>query len=120
LYDGKILTESGLITQFLVDSHPSHLVKTSSEKGGALQRFDIGFFVDAYFSKVHPNVHPATVALGEEKDALVAKYTAAIVKEIEPLLANAAPFFGGSERITLAEVWTAVLRTLKHYIPSHC
>lgn len=27
-----------------------------------------------------------------------------IVKEIEPLLANAGPFFGGSQKLTLAEV----------------
>lgn len=27
-----------------------------------------------------------------------------IVKEIEPLLANAGPFFGGSSKLTLAEV----------------
>lgn len=103
-YDGKILYESGLISQFLVDAHPSHLAKTSSKPGGALQRFQIGFFVDTYFTKAHPNLHAAVLASGEEKVVLAAKYVDAIVKGIEPLLSDAAPFFGGSSRLTLAEV----------------
>jgi glutathione S-transferase len=103
-YDGTILTESGLISQFLLDSHPSHLVKTSSEPGGALQRFQLGFFVDTYFTKAHPNLQTAITSLGEEKNAAATKYTDAIIKEVEPLLSDAAPFFGGSSRLTLAEV----------------
>lgn len=103
-YDGIILTESGLISQFLVDTHPSHLVKTSSEPGGALQRFQISFFVDTYFTKAHPNIQAAALSSGDDKEAAVTKYTDAIINEIEPLLSNAAPFFGGSNRLTLAEV----------------
>lgn len=113
-YDGTILTESGLISQFLLDSHPSHLVKTSSEPGGALQRFQLGFFVDTYFTKAHPNLQAAITSLGEEKNAAATKYTDAIIKEVEPLLSDAAPFFGGSSRLTLAEVQTAsfIIRAL--------
>lgn len=114
-YDGRVLTESGVISQFLVDSHPSHLVKTSSEPGGALERYEIGFFVDTYFSKVHPKVQPAVSASGAEQEALIAKYTDAIVKEIEPLLSNAAPFFGGSSRFTLAEVCSLISRLQTPY-----
>ncbi|EHL02918.1 putative Glutathione S-transferase GST-6.0 [Glarea lozoyensis 74030] len=68
VYNDEVLTESAIVSQFLVDAHPSHLEKTSSEPGAAK-------------------------TLGD-----------AIVKEIEPLLKDAGPFFGGSERLTLAEV----------------
>lgn len=103
-YDGRILIESGLIAQFLVDAHHSHLLKTSTEPGGALQRYEIGFFVDTYFNKVSPLWNAAVSASAEEKEAAATKFTDAVVKEIEPLLANAAPFFDGSSRLTLAEV----------------
>jgi glutathione S-transferase len=43
-------------------------------------------------------------AEGEEKEKLAKETVAAIEKEIEPLLANAAPFFGGKDKPTLAEV----------------
>lgn len=39
----------------------------------------------------------------EEKEEKCREWAAAIEKEIEPLLADAAPFFGGSKEITLAE-----------------
>jgi glutathione S-transferase len=104
VYDGRILIESGLIAQFLVDTHPSHLLKANSEPGGALQRYEIGFFVDTYFGKVAPSWNAAVNASAEEKEAAATKFTDAVVKEIEPLLSDAAPFFGGSSRLTLAEV----------------
>ena len=40
----------------------------------------------------------------EEKGPLAEKLVDAVVKEVEPLLQDAKPFFGGSERLTLAEV----------------
>ena len=43
----------------------------------------------------------------EEKETKAKETLAAIEKEIEPLLANAGPFFGGSEKFTLAEVIVA-------------
>ena len=46
-------------------------------------------------------------ASAAEKDALVDAWVAAVEKEIEPLLADANPFFGGSERLTFAEVIVA-------------
>lgn len=39
----------------------------------------------------------------EEKEEKCREWAAAIEKEIEPLLSDAAPFFGGSKDITLAE-----------------
>lgn len=43
-------------------------------------------------------------AEGEEKEKLGADMFEAVKKEIEPLLEDAAPFFGGSKTITFAEV----------------
>jgi glutathione S-transferase len=103
-YNGEILAESGLISQFLVDAHPSHLLKASSEPGGALERFKIGFFVDTYMNKVNSQFWPLLRADEAEKEELATKFTDSIVKEIEPLLKDAAPFYGGSSRLTLAEV----------------
>ncbi|KAH6673328.1 glutathione S-transferase domain-containing protein [Halenospora varia] len=113
-YGDEIITESGIVAQFLADAHPSHLLKTSTEAGGALQRARIAYFVDAWFSKVQSNVFPIYKASGAEKAELAEKLVDAIVKEIEPLLAGAGPFFGGAEKFTLAEVLTGpfVLRVI--------
>ncbi|CZT43466.1 related to glutathione S-transferase [Rhynchosporium secalis] len=113
-YNGEIVTESAIVAQFLVDSHPSHLVKTSSEEGGALQRARIAYFVDAYFSKVNGGFYTIFTAEGEEKEKLGAAFVENVRKEIEPLLQDAAPFFGGSKKLTLAEVQTGsfILRVL--------
>lgn len=46
-------------------------------------------------------------ASGEERDAKCKEWATAIEKEIEPLLSDAAPFFGGSQELTFAEVMTA-------------
>ncbi|PVH75449.1 thioredoxin-like protein [Cadophora sp. DSE1049] len=113
-YNGNIVTESAIVAQFLADAHPSHLVKTSSEEGGALQRARIAYFVDAYFSKVNGGFWGLLFAEGEEKEKLAETFVDAIVKEVEPLLQDAAPFFGGSKKLTLAEVQTGsfLLRVL--------
>ncbi|KAL3421072.1 glutathione S-transferase domain-containing protein [Phlyctema vagabunda] len=114
-YNDQIITESAIVAQFLADAHPSHLLKTSNEDGGALQRARIAFFVDTFFSKALANQFAIIKATSkEEKEELGAKLTEVLVKEIEPLLADAAPFFGGSSRLTLAEVQTGsfVLRLL--------
>lgn len=107
VYNGHVLTESGLIVQFLLDSHhPTHLLKSSSEPDGALQRYNIGFFVDTYFSKVHTFFDKAIYStLAEETTAAANEYIEAVVKDVEPILEDAAPFFGGSSRLTLAEVY---------------
>jgi glutathione S-transferase len=104
-YNGEIIPESGIVAQFLVDAHPSHLEKTSNEEGGALQRARINFFVDAFVTKVNGPFH--AILRADDAEAAEAAVTAlvdAIVKELEPLLKNAGPFFGGSSRLTLAEV----------------
>lgn len=68
----------------------------------------MSFFVDAFFSKVVPHFFASLRSASEdERDSAAEQMVAAIVKEIEPLLAGAegkGPFFGGSETLTLAEV----------------
>jgi len=103
-YNGETITESAIVAQFLADSHPSHLLKKSDEEGGALQRARINFFVDTYFTKLHGNFFGILRAEGEEKEAEAKKLVDAVVKELEPQLKNAGPFFGGSSKLTLAEV----------------
>jgi len=105
-YNGEIITESGIVAQFLADSHPSHLLPDS--KTGALTRARINFFVDAWFSKVNSFQYKIlTEESLEKKEELVKEFIALVVKEIEPLLKDAAPFFGGSKKPTLAEALTA-------------
>ena len=41
----------------------------------------------------------------EEKMTKAEEWVKAIEKEIEPLLHDADPYFGGSKEMTLAEVW---------------
>jgi glutathione S-transferase len=103
-YNGTIITESAIVSQFLADAHPSLLEKSSTEAGGALERAKINFFVDAFQSKVNGQVFTLLRASEEEKEELAEKIVAAVVKEVEPLLKDANPFFGGSSKVTLAEV----------------
>jgi glutathione S-transferase len=104
-YDGKILTESGVVTHFLVDAHPSHLIPPPNSTENAFYRARVAFFVDAYISKVVPIGFKILAAkTAEEVDEVGRAQVSAIVNEIEQLLGDAAPFFGGSHTLTLAEV----------------
>jgi len=104
----EIITESGIVAQFLADSFPSHLLPASHESPQApLVRARISFFVDAWFSKVQSKLMGALIAQDDEKEAKTAEAVATIEKEIEPLLKDAGPFFGGSEKMTMAEVLSA-------------
>lgn len=114
-YNDQIIPESGIVAQFLADAHPSHLEKGTTEPGGALQRARINFFVDAFVSKVNAQLFGfMRVGSEEEKNEAAGKLVDVVGKELEPLLGDAKPFFGGSERLTLAEVQTGsfVLRLL--------
>ena len=72
-----------------------------------LTRARIAFFVDAWFSKVQSITIGAIQATDEqEREEKAKQIIAAIKKEIEPLLEDAKPFFGGSETLTLAEALT--------------
>jgi len=105
----EIILESALVSQFLADSHPSHLLPASdSSPTASLFRYRVNFFVDTYFSKVNTYLYGVLRASSdEEKKTKSEEWVKAIEKEIEPLLHDANPFFGGSKEITLAEVLTA-------------
>lgn len=108
-YQGEIVTESGIIANLLTDAYPSHLVPESSAPGGALRRARIAFFADTFSNKFQNLLYGTLkdAKTEEESVAIEQQAVAAAVKEIEPLLADAAPFFGGSDKLTLAEVQTA-------------
>ncbi|KAI1321499.1 glutathione S-transferase domain-containing protein [Xylariaceae sp. FL0255] len=103
-----IITESAVVAGYLADAYPSHLLPPTGDAKAALQRAQLAFFVDTYMSKVNGNFHQLVSATvnSEETAPIVQKMADAIAKEVEPLLANAAPFFNGSDKLTLAEVLT--------------
>lgn len=100
----EIITESGIVSQFLADAYPSHLLPASGDVGAALTRARINFFVDTWFTKAGSHwIRIAREESQEEKEALVKEFVSVVGKEIEPLLKDAGPFFGGSKKLTLAE-----------------
>lgn len=106
-YNGEIIIESAIVANFLADQYPSHLLPASNAPGGALQRARIARFVDAFTSKFQsPLFKLYSAKTDEETTAAVDAAVAAAVKEVEPLLADANPYFGGSDKLTQAEVLT--------------
>ncbi|GAM89824.1 hypothetical protein ANO11243_078630 [Dothideomycetidae sp. 11243] len=106
----EILTESSVVAQFLADAYPSHLSEAATTGGprGALTRARINFFVDTFFTKIQPAFYPMLTADNEEdKEKHAQAMVTAIKNEIEPLLKDAGAFFGGSSKLTMAEVLTA-------------
>ncbi|KAK3986341.1 thioredoxin-like protein [Cladorrhinum sp. PSN332] len=119
-YNGEIIIESAIVANFLADAYPSHLLLSSNTQEGALQRARVALFVDAFITKFNSHLFGFYTADGEDVRAEIAeKAVAGLVKEVEPLLADAAPFFGGSDKLTQAEVLTGsfVLR-VKTYTQS--
>lgn len=107
-FDGQVITESGIVAAFLADAYPSAgLSPPSTDPDGPLARARVAFFVDTYFSKGLGHVLKSVSAWGDgpaAQEQATADFLAVVVKEVEPLLADAAPFFGGSSKLTLAEV----------------
>lgn len=71
--------------------------------------------MDTYFSKFQAGLIKLFGNLSEaESNTIVDSAVATLVKELEPLLADASPFFGASSKITMAEVLTGsfVIRLL--------
>lgn len=102
----EILTESAVIAQFLVDAHPSHLLPASDSSPTApLFRARVNFFIDTFATKVIPLIFAIVRESNEEVRAQKSEELVRITeKELEPLLQDADPFFGGSKQLTLAEV----------------
>ncbi|KAG9771543.1 hypothetical protein KCU88_g6333, partial [Aureobasidium melanogenum] len=126
-YNNHIITESAIVTQFLADAHPAQLLPPTTSPSNALFRARVAFFVDAFISKVLPKIFAAQTQRAEDKDADTAArdIVAAVAKELEPLftwdISSSSPFFGGSNRLTLAEVQTAsfLIRLLSFSKPEH-
>lgn len=103
--DEQIIYESAIVSQFLCDSFPSHLLpSTKEDPAGPLKRARINFFVDTWNSKCSSQQMAMMKASSAEKEQIVDDFVAVVKKEVEPLLADAAPFFGGSKELTFAEV----------------
>jgi glutathione S-transferase len=102
----QVLTESGVIAEFLADLAPnSSLLPPSNTPDGALFRARVSFFIDTWNTKIGNFMFSLFRAQTEpEREKMSQEWVAAVKKEIEPLLADAAPFFGGQSRLTLAEV----------------
>lgn len=106
--DEEIIYESSIVAQFLADNFPSPLLPSSHEDPLAgLKRARINFFVDTWNTKLSSFQMPVMKASAAEKLTLVDQWVAAVEKEIEPLLADAKPFFGGSGELTFAEAIVA-------------
>lgn len=105
-YNGHIIIESAIVAQFIADAHPSHLLPPSGLEENALFRARVSLFVDTFSSKITPHMYAGLRAASEEdRDAAAEALADAVVKEIEPLLADGeGPFFGGREKLTMAEV----------------
>ncbi len=106
-FNDQIITESSVVARFLADAYPSHLVPNTGNVDAALTRARINFFVDTWFDKVGSYWFQILRADGDAKEELVKEFLDKVGKEIEPLLKDAKPFFGGSSRVTLAEALTA-------------
>ena len=103
--DEQIIYESAVVSQFLCDSFPSHLLPSTQEDPQApLKRARINFFVDTWNSKLSSQQMGVLKAPADEKEKLVDEWVALVKKEIEPLLADANPFVEGSRELTYAEV----------------
>lgn len=107
IYNGEVLVESSIICQFLADMYPSHLCPPPTCAEGALQRARMSFFNDAYWTKFHTILFRLFEAPTEDdEEDIIDDAINGIIGEVEPLLTDAMPFWGGSQRLTLAEVIT--------------
>ncbi|KAK3695656.1 thioredoxin-like protein [Podospora appendiculata] len=106
-YNGEIIIESAIVSNFLADLVPGKLLPASNTPSGALARARSALFVDAFLSKFQPALFKLfTASTDAEKDEIIETAVGSVVKEVEPRLADANPFFGGSATITQAEVLT--------------
>lgn len=109
ILDDEIITESAIVSTFLADMYPKDGFYPAPRASpySALTRAKMSFFVDTFFTKVNSLFYPAMKADGKEKEAKGDELVTAVKNEIEPLLKDAGPFFGGSQELTLAEALTA-------------
>jgi len=100
------ITESAIVARFLAELKPSHLLPSANTSVSAVTRSRLAFFQDTWDTKIASHFYPTMLAAEADKEAKVKEWLGAIEKEIEPLLHDATPFFGGSQQLTMAEVHT--------------
>ncbi|KAK5651317.1 hypothetical protein OQA88_12613 [Cercophora sp. LCS_1] len=106
-FNGEIIIESAIVSGFLANQYPSHLLPALGDPDAALKRARIDLFVDAFITKFQTPLFKLFAAKTEEESTpIVESAIAALVKEVEPRLNDASPFFGGSNKLTQAEVLT--------------
>jgi glutathione S-transferase len=100
-----ILIESAIIVQFLADIVPGRLTPVSSTPIGAIYRARLNYFIDTWNVKVGSFMFTMFRSRNtQEREALSKEWVSTMKKEIEPLLDGAKPYFGGNNKMTLAEV----------------
>lgn len=118
--NGEIIIESAIVSSFLAAQYPSHLLPSPSDPSAALKRARIDLFVDSFITKFQsPLFKLFTASTDDEINAVVTTALAAVVKEVEPKLANAGPFFDGADKLTLAEVLTGSFVTRLFALAKH-
>ncbi|ROW05887.1 hypothetical protein VPNG_08039 [Cytospora leucostoma] len=105
IFNDQVIIESEIVCQFLCDVYPSHLCPPPTTTEGALRRAKMRFFIDTYWNKFHTILFRLFEApTKDDEETIVDDAIAGIKKEVGPLLADASPFWGASDRLTLAEV----------------
>lgn len=67
----------------------------------------MSFFIDTYWTKFHTTLFKLFEApTTSDEENIITEAIDGLASEVEPLLEDAAPFFGGSQKLTLAEVIT--------------
>ncbi|WVQ95449.1 hypothetical protein IAU59_002546 [Kwoniella sp. CBS 9459] len=106
-YNGSLLTESGIIANFLADAHPGLLPSSPIERArvnfiaDAWGSFALGPFFKIFFAKTD-----------QDAEAAAKDFVDIVVKEVEPALVEAKRESGkngvwaaGNDNITIAEVF---------------
>lgn len=90
----------------MTELYPSHLTPNSGKPASdAVLHWRQRFFIETWFSKINPLLFKMTGASDDGARATIANTIIDLVgKEIEPLLGDTAPYFGGSSQITVVEV----------------
>ncbi|KAK8255952.1 glutathione-S-transferase-like protein omega 1 [Phyllosticta capitalensis] len=102
----EILYESSIVSQFIADSRPSHVLPASlADPSAPLRRARIQFFIDTFMSKLGGQWR--SIFAAEDPDAKAQEIVKGVEKEVEGLLKDAAPFVDGSKELTFAETQTA-------------
>ncbi|KAK4186439.1 thioredoxin-like protein [Podospora australis] len=109
-HDGEILIESDVIANYLADTFPPRLLPASNSPGGPRYRARVTLFVNSFKEKVWDVLTQLyTTTSDKERAEIVEKAISGLEAEVEPKLSDANPFFGGSTKLTQAEVLTASL-----------